>query len=422
MDRFFADDLKIIFDIRGRDDWDKFSFPVCYGLLVKIRWKGYEFDFNLRGQLKRISGRTSVWPDPSEQIKRTDANDWLYYGIHGYENTYPLIQNYYVPYNEVYESPLFDEKPLESPHVKRALRAFDLLIDRAKELVPTIEDGRVKTFLEKLVGYNRQALALEGERLHGIMGGTLPILPPDTTRVDYEVIPLMVMDGCTEHCGFCQFKTERKCKIRSRENIMMQIQMLKELLREDLVNYNSLVLGENNGFAAGVEILEFAAEKAFEMLGLGRSYYKGDPNLFLFGSVDFFLEAGESSFRELNRLPYKIYLNIGLESADDETLLRIGKLLTASEVREAFRKALYINATYERINITNNFILGKYLPRRHIEQLKILLDQVKRRQEKSTIYLSPLIGASERRQVLKEFKEIKRASLLPVYLYLMQRL
>jgi hypothetical protein len=66
--------------------------------------------------------------------------------------------------------------------------------------------------------------------------------------------------------------------------------------------------------------------------------------------------------------------------------------------------------------------LGKFLPRQHIEELKTLLGKVNRRQEKGTVYLSPLIGASERRQILKEFKEIKRASLLPVYLYLMQRL
>src|SRR4030042_3588791 len=136
MDRYVMDDLEIIFDIRGRDDWGKFSFPVCYGHVVKIRWEGYEFDFNLRGHLKKISGNTSVWPDPSEQIKRTDANDLLYYGIYGYENTYDLIKNYYVPYNGVYEFPLFSEKPLESPHVRKALFAFDLLIDRAKEIIP----------------------------------------------------------------------------------------------------------------------------------------------------------------------------------------------------------------------------------------------------------------------------------------------
>jgi hypothetical protein len=33
MDRYLVDDLEIIFDIQGRDDWGKFSFPVCYGLL-----------------------------------------------------------------------------------------------------------------------------------------------------------------------------------------------------------------------------------------------------------------------------------------------------------------------------------------------------------------------------------------------------
>ena len=276
--------------------------------------------------------------------------------------------------------------------------------------------------MEKVIARNREALGLEGEKLHRIIGGSFPILPPDTINVDYEVIPLRVMDGCTHHCGFCQFKTDKKCKIRTRENIVEQLLSLKELLRDDLINYNSLVLGENNALAAGVEILEFAAQKAFEMLGLGKSYYQGDPNLFLFGSVDFFLEAGESSFERLNTLPYNIYLNIGLESPDDDTLNLIGKLLTADDVREAFQKALYINAAYDRINITSNFILGKYLPRKHMEKLKTLLAEVKRRQEKGTVYLSPLIGASERRQILKEFKEIKRASLLPVYLYLMQRL
>jgi len=422
MDRYLVDDLEIIFDFQGRDDWGKFSFPVCYGLLVRIRWGGYEFDFNLRGHLKRISGKPSVWPNPLEQIKRMDTNELLYYGIYGYENTYDLIKNYYVPYNGVYDSPLFSEKPLESPHVKEALLAFDLLIDRAKEIVSKVENGRVKSFFEKVTARNREALALEGEKLHRIMGGTFPILPPDTINVDYEVIPLMVMDGCTQHCGFCQFKTDKKCKIRSRENIVEQILMLKEHLGEDLINYNSLVLGENNALAAGLEILEFAAQKAFEMLGLEKSYYKGDPTLFLFGSVDFFLEAKESFFKRLNALPYNIYLNIGLESPDNETLNLIGKLLTANDVREAFQKALYINATYDRINITSNFILGKFLPRQHIEELKTLLGKVNRRQEKGTVYLSPIIGASERRQILKEFKEIKRASLLPVYLYLMQRL
>jgi radical SAM superfamily enzyme YgiQ (UPF0313 family) len=422
MDRYLIDDLEIIFDVRGRDDWAKFSFPVYYGMFVRVRWEGYEFDFSLRGHLKRISGNASVWPSPLEQIKRTDANDLIYYGVYGYEDTYDLIKNYYVPYNAIYDLPVFSEKPLESPYVKKALVAFDRLTERAKEIVPMMENGRLRSFLAKVATHDREVLALEGERLHGIMGGTLPVLPPDTTNVDYEVIPVMVMDGCTQNCGFCQFKTDKKCKIRTGENIAGQISGLKELLGEDLINYNSVVLGENNALAAGAEVLEFTAEEAHEILSLGKSYYKGDSNLFLFGSVDFFLEAKERSFESLNGLPYNTCLNIGLESPDDDTLNLIGKSLTAEAVREAFRKALYINDTYDRINITSNFILGKDLPQRHLEELKNLLAEVDRRQEKGTIYLSPLIGASDRRQILREFKEIKRASRLPVYLYLMQRL
>ena len=41
---------------------------------------------------------------------------------------------------------------------------------------------------------------------------------------------------------------------------------------------------------------------------------------------------------------------------------------------------------------------------------------------KGVVYLSPLLGASYRRQILKEFREIKINSSLPVFLYLAQRL
>ena len=281
---------------------------------------------------------------------------------------------------------------------------------------------KVKRFLLKVAFRNREVLAGEGEKLHRIIGGAFSVLPPDTLNVDYEVIPLMVMDGCPHDCDFCQFKSGKACEFRTRDNIREQIIELKELYGDDLINYNSIVLGENNALAAGAAIIEFAARTAHKVFELGKSYHRGNSNLFLFGSADLFLETEESFFAMLSAMPYNTCLNLGLESPHEETLRLIGKSLTADAVYEAFQRALYVNETYDKVEITCNFILGKDLPQEHLKRLKAMLASIPRRREKGTIYLSPLAGASERRQVLKEFREIKRASRLPVYLYLMQRL
>jgi hypothetical protein len=422
MAHHLSEGIEIITHVQGRNDWRKFSFPVSYGIFTKIKWKGYEFDFSLRGHLKRISGNGTVWPNPLERMKRTDGNDFLYYGMEGYESTFDLLNAYYFPHNEVYRSPLSDDTPIQDSHVRKALSAFDHFLVEAEKLLASGINGEVGSLLKRVTALDRDALAREGAKLHRAMGGPFPILPPDTINVDYEVIPLRVMDGCPHDCGFCRFKADTPYRTLDKEDILDQLRSLKLLYGEDLINYNSLVLGENNALAAGGDLLEFAAVMAFEMLSFNRSFYPGEPNLFLFGSAALFLKTPEADFRRLNALPYNLYLNLGLESPDEETLTFIGKKSAGVVVREAFQKALHINRVYPRINVTSNFILGKSLPSRHVEGLKALLGGVSPWQDKGTVYLSPLIGSSDRRQILKEFREIKRISSLPVYLYLMQRL
>ncbi|HLA26345.1 MAG TPA: hypothetical protein VJZ49_00450 [Syntrophales bacterium] len=102
---------------------------------------------------------------------------------------------------------------------------------------------------------------------------------------------------------------------------------------------------------------------ACDVLNLAHSYHRGRPNLFIFGSVDSFLKAGKSLFDKLDGLPYATFINVGMESPDQETLDSLGKPIRAEEVKDAFR-----------------------------------------------------------RQILKEFREIKIVSRLPVFLYLAQRL
>jgi len=423
MERYQCEDVEIIFDRTGRDDWGKFSFPVWYGIPVKINWRAYEFDFNLRGSLKRLAGHGDVWPDPRDMLKRTEGNDFIYYGTDdGYDAGYDLIKNYYVPYNGHSDCELFTNKPLNDRHVEQALEAFDALIGRARCLADSAPGHRSREFLQQVAAQDRNRLRADGQTLHDIIGGCLTVLPPDTIDVDYEVIPLMLTEGCSYNCRFCRFKTAGSFRLRSWENIAGQVRALKKFYGADLVNYNSLVLGQNNALAAGEEILTAAAELAYDVLNLATSYHRGRPNLFLFGSADSFLDAQDSLFDRLNDLPYQAFINVGLESPDQETLDLIGKPLQAEKVRSAWRKMQEINLGYDHLTISCNFILGQDLPPRHVHAIQALLSGEGKSRGKGVVYLSPLLGAANRRQIMKEFREIKINSPLDVFLYLAQRL
>jgi radical SAM superfamily enzyme YgiQ (UPF0313 family) len=422
MERYQLEELEIIFDCAGRDDWGKFSFPVWYGIPVKMNWREYRYDFNLRGGLKKVSGGPRVWPDPQEVLKRTDGNDLIYYGTHGYESSYDLIKNYYVPFNGIYDCDLFVEKPLEGRPVRQALDSFDKLTIEAGRLAAAAVCDRPREFLQRVAVRNREKLAEEARTLHRIMGANLPVLPPETIDVDYEVIPLILTEGCTYNCRFCLFKTTGGFRVRSPQNIAAQIRSLKDFYGADLINYNSLMLGQNDALAAGEELLVSAAEMAYERLNLSASYHRGRPNLFMFGSVDSFLEADDSLLDRLERLPYRTLINVGMESFDQETLDRLGKPLQAEQVREAFRKMQAVNRCRSNIAVSCNFVLGGDLPSRHLEAIKTVLAAETTARDRGTVYLSPLIGTSRRREILKEFREIKMSSPLPVFIYLAQRL
>lgn len=422
MERYQVEDMEIIFDCTGRDDWGKFSFPVWYGIPVKVNRRGYSYDFNLRGGLKRLTGKMSVWPDPQSTLKRTEGNDYIYYGTTGYESSYDLIGNYYVPFNGVYDFDIFTENPLKGRHVQRALEAFDELAGAAGRYAASTVHDRPREFLKKVAVRNRESLADEAEILHRIIGADLPVLPPDTIGVDYEVIPLMVTEGCAYNCRFCLFKSAGDFRVRSRQNIMAQIRALKVFYGADLVNYNSLMLGQNDALAAGAELLTYTAEKAYDLLDLPVSYHRGRPRLYLFGGVDSFLSADDSLFDRLERLPYLTSINVGLESPDQETLERLGKPLRVEKVRESFRRMQEVNRCRRHIEVSCNFVLGGDLPPRNARAIKTLLSEEKTTKGKGVVYLSPLIGASQRREILRDFREIKMASSLPVFIYLAQRL
>jgi hypothetical protein len=136
--------------------------------------------------------------------------------------------------------------------------------------------------------------------------------------------------------------------------------------------------------------------------------------------VDSFLRAEEGLFEELNRLPFQTWLNLGLESVDQETLNRLGKPLKAEKVEEAFDRMLAINRQYDRLEVTANFVIDPGLPPAHWESLeRLTCEGFPHSSDKGAIYLSPL-KPEGRSELRRRFKELKMKSRLPLYLYILQ--
>jgi radical SAM superfamily enzyme YgiQ (UPF0313 family) len=253
------------------------------------------------------------------------------------------------------------------------------------------------------------------------------VLPPDTRHVDYEVIPIIVADGCHYNCGFCRVKTGQDFAPRVQKDILKQIKNLKRFYGKDLYNYNAIFLGQHDALSAGRELLEFVAQKAYETFEFERSYLRG-AYLFLFGSVDSVIHSEERLFESLNRLPFSTYINVGLESNDPMTLERLKKPVSVEKVREAFTRVLDINRRYEKIEVTANFVFGKDLPPDHLPSLlELTRNRLNLSRDKGAIYLSPLMDEGVRdkeskRQLLRRFLKLKIQSPLPTFIYLIQRL
>jgi hypothetical protein len=148
-----------------------------------------------------------------------------------------------------------------------------------------------------------------------------------------------------------------------------------------------------------------------------------EPRLFLFGSVDSLLNADNSLFSALNRLPYQTYINIGLETADAQTLSILKKPLNPDKISEAFHQLMAVNHQYANIEITANFVYGADLPETHLPSiLGLTRHQLNRSYSKGTIYISPLENSGTKQELLSKFIEFKKLCRLPVYIYLIQRL
>jgi hypothetical protein len=415
-------EIDIKLNISGATRYDKVSYPVHYGRLAQITTPGHRFQFNLNGEIKYLQGTGRDWPDPSEWLKRTAGNHWVYYDSDGYNQVFDYLGEYYLPYFMYPSNHLGKADPFREAPVQEALFAFRHLPQILRDALETNRwSAEEKAFLSKVSGMDDRKLAERAAQLTGLLNGSVSVLPPDSRHVDYDCIPLNIADGCLYHCSFCRIKSNQNFQVRSRLNILEQLFRIKDFYGPDLCNYNSLFLGQHDALNCGAERIVWAALQAYEQLDFKRSYLE-ECFLFLFGSVDSFLRSEESLFESLNQLPYRTYLNLGLESADQETLDFLGKPLKAEKVEEAFLRLSEINRKYDQLEVTANFVIDLKLPTGHWEALSRLSQELLPHFfDKGAIYLSPL-SRTGRRQLLQRFQQLKMESRRPLYLYILQQL
>jgi len=234
------DTSTITLDKEGSHEYAKVSYPIRYGRYSEIKSPEYLLQYNLNGEVKYIQGRTQSWPHPAEWLKRTVANDWVYCSSGGYSGVYDFFGEYYLPCPSYPSNAVTQVNPFKDASVQSGLVHWQALGARVKGLLAKPFPARIKNFLQLIGGNDPRSLDQKSRRLHAILHGAIPVLHPDTRHVDYEVIPLIVADGCLYHCGFCRVKTGEGFRPRSRKEILEQITSLKEFYGKDLGNYCSI--------------------------------------------------------------------------------------------------------------------------------------------------------------------------------------
>jgi len=422
VEAYHLNNLEITIDKEGAKRFTKVTYPIRYGRYCEIKTADYLFQFNLNGEIKYIRGLSRNWPHPAEWLKRSDADDWVFYSAGGYNGIYHLLGEYYLPCLPYRSNSIWTYNPFIDSDIQQAFTAWTQLLTDLSTLGTNGIPTRIKNFLSLISRHDKHTLNARSKSLHRIIGGQISVLPPDTRHVDYDVIPLMIADGCLYHCDFCCIKTNKKFQPRSKENILKQIKDLQSFYGANLRNYNAVFLGNHDALAAGHELIRMAAAEAHVSFGFEKSHIK-DPALFLFGSVDSLLNGGETLIEAINRLPYHTYVNIGFESADAATLLRLNKPLEINKIEDAFQMMLDVNRSYHNVEITSNFLLEDEFPPNHYRSLiELARNRLDRFYSKGALYLSPFNTSPNRRELIRKFIEIKNLSRLPTYLYLIQRL
>ncbi len=406
---------------KGSANYSKQSFPVHCGVFSEVTSSSVVLHFNLNGEIIRAQGKGESWGHPHEWLKRTMGDDWVYYSTGGYAGVFEAIGEYYLPNFAYPSNNLLGGRPFADTTISGLTSSWHQILTHLTEGLDDAPEP-VRRFLEKALKNTPACLAEKAKMLRTIIGGRISVLPPDARHVDYNVIPLSISQGCLYKCRFCKVKNTLPFSDKTKIEIADQIDKLRNLYGADLANYNALFLGEHDALQAGGDLICFSIQEAYRQLGFAESHIT-EHKTFLFGSATSLVNAPENLFIELEKLPGMYYINIGLESADQETLDKLGKPISAQLVQEAFTRMQEINQRYGSIEVTANFIMDDDLPANHYPAImELIRERQVHTRPKGSIYFSPLTFNQPSRARLFEFNRLKILSRLPTFLYIIQRL
>ncbi|MBU1052539.1 MAG: radical SAM protein [Proteobacteria bacterium] len=402
----------------GLDQYCKATHPIRYGNYIRIRTQDYEYIFDLNGKAKIISGKHHSNWSREDWLKRTKGNDWVFYtaGM-GYSNAYAYEGEYYTVCPDYNSNSIFGYRPFESQYVIDALDSLQFFVRNLKDIIDEPAYSENILLLNKIINNNS---GLPEPDIHSIIKSPISVLPPDTRHSDYDVIPVIIADGCIYNCDFCSVKSNEKINIRSEADIARQINELRAFYGEDIINYNSVFLGNHDALVAKESIMAFAISESYKLV---KNTVMLDNYLYLFGSIFSLLNADEKIFSILDDSPFHTYINIGFESFDQTTLDLIGKPVKADDSKKAFLRMMEINRKYSSIEITGNLIIGSQLPASHLISMQDFINEnISDRPANGCLYLSPLLGEYNNNEIKRKFHTIKYSIQMPVYIYLIQRL
>ena len=169
------DDLRICIDKRGSLEFSKVSYPIRYGRFAEIATSEYIYQFNLNGEIKYVRGRNHDWPHPSEWLKRTVANDWIYYSTGGYSGVYDVLGEYYLPFPSYPSNTVTLHNPFDETAVKQARSAWRGLIEKIRGLPVEGVNPVIRGFLRRVVECDEAALEVRSQCLHESIDDRLPV-------------------------------------------------------------------------------------------------------------------------------------------------------------------------------------------------------------------------------------------------------
>lgn len=418
---FITDTARITLNKQGARKYMRMSYPIYSGCFTEVETRDYLLHFNLNDEILRAKGKGSDWPHPHEWLKRNMGNDWIYYSTGGYTGVFEATGEYYLPNMPYVTNGLIGGNPFQLKEVNRLISAWHEILGDIRKREKNLPSD-IAAFLNNALAKTPATLADKASSLFSICGGRSTVLPPDARHVDYNVIPITLATGCLYKCSFCEVKNKKPFSPKSETDINNQIKKLARLYDRDLNNYNAVFLGEHDALHRGPDTILSTLDACYREMDFSSSYVEG-CSAYLFGSASSFLNCPDSFFEEVERLPYMVYINIGLESADQETLDLLGKPLTAPIVENCFQRIQEINDRFSKTEITANFVFDDNLPENHVSSfISLVRDSLKHVKTKGCIYLSPLkFGRPSRAQTFV-FNRLKVLSRVPTFLYIIQRL